>query len=178
MNMTAVVSARWLEQVAMTLYPDQFLIYFWRLTERHALSIADKMSRTFTIDRSALLKIILHSLKYPTTAINGILLGKEKIHSNTDAVQAGGNAGALNGKTKVLHVYDAIPVTHNYIALSGPFEAALAQVDKYCDDNKDQDIGIVGYYQSNERLEDTDLGSDEGMQTGWRPCDLEAWPSW
>lgn len=114
------------------------------------------MSRTFTIDRSALLKIILHSLKYPTTAINGILLGKENISINKDA--NGGDVGANNSKSKVLHIYDAIPVTHNYIALSGPFEAALVQVEKFCDDNKDQGLEIVGYYQANERLEDTELG--------------------
>jgi hypothetical protein len=105
------------------------------------------MSRQYSLDRSALLKILLHSLKFPTTSVSGFLLGEE----------TSGNAGqSSTGSTRVLHIYDAVPVAHNFLTLTLPLETAFIQLQEHC--KQDKKLSIVGYYQCNEQLEDSDLG--------------------
>jgi hypothetical protein len=77
------------------------------------------MSR-FSIDQAALLKILLHSLKYPTTGVNGILLGEERTVESAE--------GTSQPSQRVLHIFDAVPVCHSFITLAPVLEAALAQV--------------------------------------------------
>jgi hypothetical protein len=108
------------------------------------------MSRQYSLDRSALLKILLHSLKFPTTSVSGFLLGEET--SGT----AGETSSAATGSSRVLHIYDAVPVAHNFLTLTLPLESALIQLQEHC--KQDKKLNIVGYYQCNERLEDGDLG--------------------
>ena len=108
------------------------------------------MSRQYSLDRSALLKILLHSLKFPTTSVNGFLLGEET------AASADQTSSSSTSSSRVLHIYDAVPVGHNFLTLTMPLETALIQLQEHC--NQDKKLTIVGYYQCNERLEDSDLG--------------------
>lgn len=61
-----------------------------------------------TIERTALLKVLLHAIKYPAYGVNGVLLGSIS-------------------KGKVTAV-DAVPLVHNFITLVPAFETALCQV--------------------------------------------------
>lgn len=68
------------------------------------------MSPVYTLDRTALLKVLLHSIKYPSASVNGILLADKK--SNNQAVT----------------VVDTIPVLHSFLTLAPVLETALIQV--------------------------------------------------
>jgi ER membrane protein complex subunit 8/9 len=107
------------------------------------------MSRQYSLDRSAFLKILLHSLKFPTTSVSGFLLGEE-----TSATA--GQTSSTSSSGRELHIYDAVPVAHNFLTLTLPLETALIQLQEHC--KRDKKLKIVGYYQCNERLEDSDLG--------------------
>lgn len=108
------------------------------------------MSRQYSLDRSALLKILLHSLKFPTTSVSGFLLGEET------SATAGQTSSSSTGSSRLLHIYDAVPVAHNFLTLTLPLETALIQLQEHC--KREKKLKIVGYYQCNERLEDSDLG--------------------
>jgi len=108
------------------------------------------MSRQYSLDRSALLKILLHSLKFPTTSVSGFLLGEET------SAKAAQTSSSSTGSSRVLHIYDAVPVAHNFLTLTLPLETALIQLQEHC--KREGKLNIVGYYQCNERLEDSDLG--------------------
>lgn len=114
------------------------------------------MSRQYVADRTAVLKILLHSLKFPTTGVCGFLLGDEKIAPPPPSASPPSSPRAVAGR-KTLHIFDAVPVAHNFLALTLPLELALAQLQAYC--NKHRNVRVVGYYQCNERLDDTDLGT-------------------
>lgn len=111
------------------------------------------MSR-YNVDRNALLKILLHSLKYPTTGVSGFLLGELKECESASQASPPSSPRAVAGK--ILHIYDAVPVCHNFLTLTLPLELALAQLEIYC--NTQKNIRVVGYYQCNERLDDSELG--------------------
>jgi hypothetical protein len=64
------------------------------------------------VEPLALYKVLLHAIKHPTTAVNGVLLG---------AVAGEGGSAAVT-------VTDAVPVCHSYITLAPVLEAALSQV--------------------------------------------------
>lgn len=50
-----------------------------------------------------------------------------------------------------------MPVTHTNLALSMPLDMALHQLDIYCSSHPG--LSIVGYYQCNDRLGDTEFGA-------------------
>lgn len=99
------------------------------------------MSRQYVLDRTALLKVLLHALKHPTTGVSGFLLGEEK----------------TTGGRPTLHIYDAAPVAHSHLPLPLPLEAALVQLAAHAA-AAGGGLRVVGYYQAAERLEDADLG--------------------
>lgn len=99
------------------------------------------MSRQYSLDRTALLKVLLHALKHPTTGVSGYLLGEEK---------------TSDGQT-TLHIYDAAPVAHSHLTLPLPLEAALVQLQAHAAATGGG-LRVVGYYQAAERLDDADLG--------------------
>lgn len=107
------------------------------------------MTFKLTVDNTALIKIILHALKYPTTGVNGILIGEEK--SSGPAL-----AGSDSPDTSV-HVFDCIPVSHSFITLTPLLELALAQVEAYTSTKTGSKLRIVGYYQCNEQMNDVEL---------------------
>lgn len=70
------------------------------------------MSQVYFLDRTALLKILLHAAKYPASSVNGILL------ADTKPAKSGDNSVA---------VVDAIPVLHSFLTLAPVLETALIQ---------------------------------------------------
>ena len=80
-------------------------------------------------DEQVSLKILMHSAKYPTQAINGILLGND--------------SGI---------VLDSIPLAHNNLSLTPLIEIGLSIIENY---TKEKKLNIVGYYFANEREKDT-----------------------
>ena len=65
-----------------------------------------------SVDRQAVLKILLHSAKYPAASINGILVGTISI----------------SGDEEEVHIIDAYPLFHSFLTLAPSLEAALCQV--------------------------------------------------
>jgi hypothetical protein len=66
--------------------------------------------------QAAYIKPLLHSLKYPASSVNGVLLG-----------------GFSRGQGSVkISVIEAIPLLHAHIALSPMMDAAFSLLDEYC----------------------------------------------
>ena len=68
------------------------------------------MSPVYACDQSAILKILLHSAKYPSASVNGVLLGRVK------------------SDKKTVEIVDAIPLLHSFLSLAPALETALVQV--------------------------------------------------
>jgi len=86
------------------------------------------------ISTRAYCKMIMHSAKYPSSAINGVLLSKR------DSVKAG---------TRKIH--DCIPLFHMGHGLAPMVEVALAQVDSQCEESG---MVISGFYHAHDNLRD------------------------
>lgn len=105
------------------------------------------MVRSVTLEEQALLKVILHSLKFPLTSCNGILIGDV---SDTS-----------------IRIDDVVPINHTFTSLPGQMELALALVQNRLEEKaakENQPLStccIVGYYQCNDRREDVALGPIE-----------------
>ncbi|XP_032682911.1 ER membrane protein complex subunit 8 [Odontomachus brunneus] len=80
-------------------------------------------------------KIILHAAKYPHCAINGLLLGKQKIK---------------DGRTD-LYIEDAVPLFHICLHVSPMAEIALTLVDQLV---TSKGLILAGYYLANENIND------------------------
>ncbi|XP_076244669.1 ER membrane protein complex subunit 8/9 [Calliopsis andreniformis] len=87
-------------------------------------------------------KIILHAVKYPHCAINGLLLAKQK------------NKG--DGKSVELRIEDVIPLFHICLHVSPMAEIALTMVDQFA---ASKGLVLAGYYLANETL--NDLSTDK-----------------
>ncbi|XP_066582564.1 ER membrane protein complex subunit 8-like [Prorops nasuta] len=94
-----------------------------------------KMSDVYISPR-AYCKTILHGVKYPHCAINGLLLAKQK---------------KGEGKSANLYIEDAIPLFHICLHVSPMAEIALNLVDHYC---STKGLVIAGYYLANENIND------------------------
>ncbi len=68
------------------------------------------MSPVYACDQSAILKILLHSAKYPAASVNGVLLGR------------------IKSDKKTVEIVDAIPLLHSFLSLAPALETALVQV--------------------------------------------------
>jgi hypothetical protein len=62
---------------------------------------------TYRVERDALLKLLLHAAKHPSSSVNGVLLG------------------TTSGGT---HVTDVVPLFHSSLTLADSTEIALVQV--------------------------------------------------
>lgn len=60
------------------------------------------------IDNVAVLKLLLHSVKFPSSSVNGVFIGETQ------------------GET--LHITDAIPLFHTILTIAPPLEIALSLV--------------------------------------------------
>ncbi|KFM28850.1 ER membrane protein complex subunit 8/9-like protein [Auxenochlorella protothecoides] len=123
------------------------------------------MGGDHTLERTALLKILLHAIKYPAFGVNGVLLGS-----------------IANGTVTAT---DAVPFVHNFTTLLPAFETALCQVRATLgiielatcfsrEAGLKYGIPVVGYYQANEHNKDTQL-SGAGKLLATKVATL--WPS-
>ena len=81
-----------------------------------------------TVDRIAALKILLHSAKYPSSSVNGVLLGP----SPAEASSQGSAPNTHDEGPSSVHVTDAIPLFHSFLTLAPSLETALFQVILLC----------------------------------------------
>mmetsp|Transcript_41100 Transcript_41100/g.131491 ORF Transcript_41100/g.131491 Transcript_41100/m.131491 type:complete len:211 (+) Transcript_41100:1177-1809(+) len=101
------------------------------------------MSVTYQLSQAAYCKAVLHALKYPSQAVNGVLIG------------SGGSGQTSPRGDKAVEVVDAVPLFHTRLSLAPMLEVALTQIDSYF---AKKGLCIVGYYHGNERADDKDLG--------------------
>jgi len=86
------------------------------------------------VSTRAYCKMIMHSAKYPSSAINGVLLSKR------DSVKSGART-----------IHDCIPLFHMGHGLAPMVEVALAQVDSQCEESG---LVISGFYHAHDNLRD------------------------
>ncbi|KAJ4747257.1 hypothetical protein LUZ62_051951 [Rhynchospora pubera] len=92
----------------------------------------------YELSQTAYIKLVLHALKHPSSAVNGILVGR------------------LSSDNATVQISDAMPVSHSACALLPPLEIALTQAEEYY--SKAGELNVVGYYHANERYDDSELG--------------------
>jgi hypothetical protein len=104
----------------------------------------------YTIQPQAYALPLIHAAKYPSSTLNGLLLGKLT------------PASALDSSSGHVVVSSAIPLLHAYTSLSPMMEIGLEMAEAYA---AEQGLRVVGYYQANEG-EDGTLG-----RVGERICE-------
>uniref|UniRef100_A0A6U2FEE5 MPN domain-containing protein n=1 Tax=Hemiselmis andersenii TaxID=464988 RepID=A0A6U2FEE5_HEMAN len=82
---------------------------------------------------------VMHSLKHPSSSVNGVLLGQ---------------AGKSSDGTVQAHISEAIPLLHSHLSLAPALDGAFALLDEYC---KARNLGVLGYYQANSHHLHNDL---------------------
>ena len=96
------------------------------------------------LEERAFLNLVLHSLKFPLAAVNGVLVGSRSSES--------------------VLVSRVAPMIHTHTYLPGQLDVALALLDERLKELNEKDnttLEIVGYYQVNERRDDVELGAVE-----------------
>ncbi|XP_059807445.1 ER membrane protein complex subunit 9-like [Hypanus sabinus] len=88
------------------------------------------------ISARAYVKMQLHAAKFPSRAVNGLLLAERAPDM---------------GRGQCLVLTDCVPLFHNSLALTVMLEVALNQVDLWSAANNQV---IAGYYQANDQLRD------------------------
>jgi hypothetical protein len=91
----------------------------------------------YEVTQNAYIKLVLHSLKHPTSAVNGVLIGR--ISSSNDTVE----------------ITDAVPLFHSQIPLLPQLEISLILIEEYF---SAKGLNIVGYFHANERSDEFELG--------------------
>ncbi|XP_061337623.1 ER membrane protein complex subunit 8/9 homolog [Gastrolobium bilobum] len=91
----------------------------------------------YEIAQNAYIKLVLHSLKHTTSAVNGVLIGR--ISPSNDTVE----------------IADAVPLFHSHISLLPQLEISLILIEEYY---SAKGLNIVGYFHANERSDDYELG--------------------
>ncbi|KAI0052215.1 UPF0172-domain-containing protein [Auriscalpium vulgare] len=81
-------------------------------------------------------KLIVHALKHPHAAVNGVLLG---------TAQPGG---------KTVDIVDAVPLLHHWVNLSPMMELGLEKVALHAET---RGLAIVGFYHAWERVDEAAL---------------------
>ncbi|KAF3453284.1 hypothetical protein FNV43_RR03724 [Rhamnella rubrinervis] len=92
----------------------------------------------YEISQTAYIKLVLHSIKHKTSAVNGVLLGR------------------VSSKNDVVEVTDSVPLFHSHIGLLPQLEISLILIEEYY---AAKGLNIVGYFHANERFDDYELGS-------------------
>eukprot|EP01025_Chloroclados_australasicus_P038431 TRINITY_DN39581_c0_g2_i1.p3 TRINITY_DN39581_c0_g2~~TRINITY_DN39581_c0_g2_i1.p3 ORF type:complete len:223 (+),score=22.33 TRINITY_DN39581_c0_g2_i1:50-670(+) len=98
---------------------------------------------TYTLDDTAIFKILLHAARYPSLQISGLLL------SNIDSPST--------------RITDCIPLFHSSIGYASCMEIALLTISAWC---KQQSLKIVGYYEADESLNPPSEVSTIGKRAG------------
>jgi hypothetical protein len=89
----------------------------------------------YEVTQNAYIKLVLHSLKHPTSAVNGVLIGR----ISNDTVE----------------ITDAVPLFHSQIPLLPQLEISLILIEEYF---SAKGLNIVGYFHANERSDEFELG--------------------
>ncbi|XP_045786565.1 ER membrane protein complex subunit 8/9 homolog isoform X2 [Trifolium pratense] len=89
----------------------------------------------YEVSQNAYIKLVLHSLKHPTSAVNGVLIGR----ISNDTVE----------------ITDAVPLFHSQIPLLPQLEISLILIEEYF---SAKGLNIVGYFHANERSDEFELG--------------------
>eukprot|EP00850_Spirogloea_muscicola_P024070 SM000435S15743 [mRNA] locus=s435:429:2076:+ [translate_table: standard] len=103
----------------------------------------------YRLAKAAHTKLVLHALRHPAAAVNGVLVGKV-------GRDVGGDDGT-DAATGVIDIADAVPLFHTHLGLAPMLEVALTQIDEHFASLEDP-LAIVGYYHANERFDDVELG--------------------
>eukprot|EP00284_Hemiselmis_tepida_P003659 CAMPEP_0174949108 /NCGR_PEP_ID=MMETSP1355-20121228/90696_1 /TAXON_ID=464990 /ORGANISM="Hemiselmis tepida, Strain CCMP443" /LENGTH=217 /DNA_ID=CAMNT_0016196649 /DNA_START=73 /DNA_END=722 /DNA_ORIENTATION=+ len=82
---------------------------------------------------------VMHSLKHPSSSVNGVLLGK---------------AGKTSDGVVEANISEAVPLLHSHLSLAPALDGAFALLEEYC---KARSLGILGYYQANSHHLHNDL---------------------
>ncbi|KAF7815997.1 ER membrane protein complex subunit 8/9-like protein [Senna tora] len=91
----------------------------------------------YEIAQNAYIKLVLHSLKHKTSAVNGILIGR------------------ISPSNDVVEIADAVPLFHSHLGLLPQLEISLILIEEYF---SAKGLNIVGYFHANERFDDHELG--------------------
>lgn len=83
------------------------------------------MSKVYKVDPKALLKILLHSFKYPSASVNGVLFGTSQ--SAPDSTSQAGSSDQLEAGSQI-HIVEAVPLCHSFLSLAPTLEVAFIQV--------------------------------------------------
>ncbi|XP_068618476.1 ER membrane protein complex subunit 8/9 homolog [Battus philenor] len=109
-----------------------------------------------SFETTAYAKIILHAVKYPHCAVNGILL-------------ADGSKIRDGVKNQDLEIVDAVPLFHHSHYLSPMAEVALTQIDTVAQaDNR----VIAGYYAACENFKDNTVEKCPGQKIAEKIAEL------
>ncbi|NP_001143476.1 ER membrane protein complex subunit 8/9 homolog [Zea mays] len=97
----------------------------------------------YEVAQAAYIKLALHALKHPATAVNGLLVGRLVEPSSSPAV---------------VSVIDAVPLSHHphHLPLLPTLELALTLVEDHFA-TQGEGLAVVGYYHANPRCDDTEL---------------------
>ena len=75
-----------------------------------------------------MLKLLLHAAKYPSAAINGLLLGTLATPDSSQAAAGSPPGSPRAPQPRRIHVVDAVPLFHSFLSFTMPLETALVQV--------------------------------------------------
>ncbi|KAI4307840.1 hypothetical protein L6164_030977 [Bauhinia variegata] len=91
----------------------------------------------YEIAQNAYIKLVLHSLKHKTSAVNGILIGR------------------VSQENGIVEISDAVPLFHSQIGLLPQLEISLILIEEYF---SARGLNIIGHFHANERFDDFGLG--------------------
>lgn len=80
------------------------------------------MSKAYKFNQGSLIKILLHSAKFPSSSANGLLLGR--------ATGIAPGSPRPSGQESNIEVLDTIPLFHTFLTLAPSLEVALCEVRK------------------------------------------------
>ena len=86
------------------------------------------MPIAYSAERSVLLKILLHAAGHPAQSVNGVLLGKLKPKTASEAPQDGQGTPRAAQQQVAVEIVDALPFLHTFLTLAPMTEVALVQV--------------------------------------------------
>eukprot|EP01023_Acetabularia_acetabulum_P049219 TRINITY_DN5246_c0_g1_i2.p1 TRINITY_DN5246_c0_g1~~TRINITY_DN5246_c0_g1_i2.p1 ORF type:complete len:207 (-),score=29.94 TRINITY_DN5246_c0_g1_i2:140-760(-) len=101
------------------------------------------MAVSYTLSEKAVLKILLHAARYPSSQICGLLI------SNKDSQQT--------------EIVDCIPLFHTSLGFSSSMEIALLTISAWC---AQQQYQIAGYYEADDSLKSPNELSTTGKRVG------------
>lgn len=113
------------------------------------------MPLVYSINKSALLKILLHSASHPSYSINGLLIGRKHGKAAAKALQGEPGSPSSAQDKGSIEILDCLPLFHTSLSLSPMAEVGLIQAEAFA---RSKGLQLIGYYQANEQIADVELG--------------------